>query len=105
MTAYRVLYYLLDPFVGSRVAIGSLATLDDVYSFVRCKLSRDVSITGASAFMIERACDRLAWDASGDRVGDLGPCFALGPVQHTPRVDDPRAWLSLIGTSNTEYGR
>lgn len=100
MTAYRVLYYLLDPFTGSRVAIGSLVKLDDVYSFVRCELPRDVSITGASALMISRACDRLAWDASPDRVGDLGPCFTVGPVLYTPLVDDPRAWLSLIGTDN-----
>lgn len=105
MTNYRVLYYLLDPFVGSRVAIGSLTFIDGVAEFVRCALPDGVQLVGASATMVERACERLAKRASENDVDNLGPCFALGPALYTPRVDDPRAWLSLLGTSNTEYAR
>lgn len=105
MNSYRVLYYLLDPFTGSRVAIGSLTFIDGVAEFVQCALPDGVLLVGALAAMVERACERLAKHASQNHVDNLGPCFVLGPTLYMPRVDDPRAWLALIGTSNVEVKR
>lgn len=97
---YRVLYFLLDPFVGSRVAIGSLSTIDGVAAFVRCALPGGVMLGGAPSALVGFACNRLASNACDARVESLGPCFSLGEPMETPCVDDPRAWLARIGTSN-----
>lgn len=93
---FRVVYYLLDPFTSSRVAIGSLVFIDGVHEFVRCALPDGVQLVGASAWMVNRGCEQLTKRASENVVGDLGPLFALGAEQSTPDVEDARWWLSRL---------
>ncbi len=95
--SYRVLYLLLDPFVGSRVAIGSLCETETHPVFVCCALPDGVHLSGATARLLTMAYDRLGKNPSETQVENLGTCFALGEKKQTPRVADPITWLSLIG--------
>lgn len=98
-TAYQVVFLLLDPFVGSRVAIGSLYASDGV-RFLRCELPDGVALSGAAAALAETACRRLEASTSKSTLADLGPCFSLSETRWTPCVDDVPKWLSsLVGSA------
>lgn len=99
-TTYRVVFFLIDPFVGGRVAIGSLCEHRDGVTFVRCELPDGVTLSGVAAALVETACARLvARSTNANAVESLGPCFSLSETRWTPRVEDPLAWLSLLVTS------
>ncbi len=100
MAAYRVVYFLLDPFVGSRIAIGSLCVHSSGVTFVRCALPDGVSLSGGAAALVEMACARLARNACENTAESLGPCFSLSETRWTPRVEDPLAWLLLLVTGD-----
>lgn len=102
---YRIVYFVADPFLDSRVAIGALWLASNGPEFVRFDEPAWGQITGASRFLVDHVCASLAIKPDEPGKNRHGLSFDHGKERQTPDVGSPRAWLRLLGTDRPEGER
>jgi hypothetical protein len=93
MSTYQIVWFVSDPFLGTRHPVGALVHADET-TWVRAqRLPCPRCIGSAWVACLDSILATIDADPSPDRVAAMGPAITLGPMAMAMDADTTSEWL------------